>query len=133
MNKDELKKRRLEWLKVRVKRTAELLERDEFFCHYCHRPFNDSDWPNDSKLTVDHIVPIVMGGNDELCNLVLACYPCNTRKKDMPYEDFIKQNKSVIFFLDTDRKRAKWLADFEVREFQRAIASNYRIFELNVD
>ena len=28
-------------------------------------------------LTIEHIVPVVFGGSNELCNLALLCSPCN--------------------------------------------------------
>ncbi|MDE2096926.1 MAG: HNH endonuclease [Patescibacteria group bacterium] len=34
--------------------------------------------------TVDHIVPKIEGGTDNLNNLVLVCYGCNTRRGKMP-------------------------------------------------
>ena len=34
--------------------------------------------------TVDHVVPIVLGGTDDDDNLVTACWPCNQRKGDLP-------------------------------------------------
>lgn len=127
------KQRHTEWMRVRRYRLMELLERDEAYCHYCHRPLDNPD-DYDSKLTIDHIVPVVMNGNDELCNLVLACKTCNSQKRDASYEDFVKRNNTgFLITLDDDRKRAKWLVDFEAREFQRGIASNYTGFTLNED
>ncbi len=45
-------------------------------CEYCHAPeifFNH-------RFVVDHIVPRVFGGSDELDNLALACHACNGHK-----------------------------------------------------
>lgn len=52
----------------------EILRRDGHKCRYC-----GSTAP-DVKLTVDHVVPVALGGPDEPSNLVAACEPCNSGK-----------------------------------------------------
>jgi 5-methylcytosine-specific restriction endonuclease McrA len=50
-------------------------------CHYCQRkvPFQE--------LTMDHVVPLSMGGRSTKGNLVPCCKKCNTAKKaDLPPE-----------------------------------------------
>lgn len=55
------------------KRTRfEVLRRDGFTCRYCR---NDSN-----PLTVDHVVPVALGGTDTPDNLVACCRDCNTGK-----------------------------------------------------
>lgn len=39
--------------------------------------------------TLDHVVPIIRGGGHDEDNLVVACRPCNSRKKDKPLETFL--------------------------------------------
>ena len=46
-------------------------------CHYC----GQSVAPDD--LTMDHIVPVARGGRSTRGNVVPACRPCNTRKKQL--------------------------------------------------
>lgn len=52
----------------------EVMRRDNHTCRYCggHAP--------DVALTVDHVVPVALGGNDEPSNLVTACKDCNAGK-----------------------------------------------------
>ena len=38
--------------------------------------------------TIDHVVAINKGGNDNLDNLVLACKSCNSAKRDLSVRDF---------------------------------------------
>ncbi|MCW1969609.1 MAG: HNH endonuclease [Anaerolineae bacterium] len=51
-------------------------QRANYRCEYCHAPqlvFN-------IEFEVDHIVPLALGGSDDLSNLALACRACNLRK-----------------------------------------------------
>lgn len=48
-----------------------LVARDGHACRYCG---------GRSYLSVDHVLPRVQGGSDELDNLVIACRRCNSRK-----------------------------------------------------
>lgn len=55
------------------KRTRfEVLRRDEYTCRYCRA--------TDQPLTVDHVVPVALGGSDDPSNLVAACKDCNAGK-----------------------------------------------------
>lgn len=40
------------------------------------------------RLAIEHIVPKARGGNDELCNLTLACRRCNSKKGTMTAAEF---------------------------------------------
>lgn len=44
-------------------------------CHYCRKPFPPKE------LTMDHIVPIALGGKSTRGNVVPCCKACNIRKK----------------------------------------------------
>ncbi len=127
----DLKQRRLEYMRVRRQRFAQLLEITDGYCHYCKRPFDDPEYPQASKPTIDHIVPVILGGNDELVNLVLACAYCNSGKKDMSYEQFVKRIeglKTLEFFGASYRR---WSEEYERRQFTQSISSRYR--ELDFD
>ena len=57
------------------KRTRfEVLRRDNHSCRYCGQAAPDV------KLTVDHVVPVALGGGDDPSNLVTACSDCNAGK-----------------------------------------------------
>lgn len=59
-----------------TKRTRyEVLNRDDFQCRYCHA--------KDVPLTIDHVIPLALGGTDKPDNLVAACQPCNAGKSSM--------------------------------------------------
>ena len=54
----------------------QVAERDAFSCAYCR----SQEAVIGSSLTVDHVIPEVLGGSSELSNLCLACWSCNLSK-----------------------------------------------------
>jgi 5-methylcytosine-specific restriction endonuclease McrA len=48
--------------------------RDKHICQYCGKYFSRS------QLTLDHVIPIVQGGNKSWENIVTACKKCNQKK-----------------------------------------------------
>ncbi len=46
-------------------------------CHYCRKRLHPS------KLTMDHVVPVVRGGRTTRHNVVPCCKDCNSKKKYM--------------------------------------------------
>jgi hypothetical protein len=52
----------------------EILRRDNHTCRYC------GGVAPDVILTVDHVIPVSLGGSDEPTNLVAACKDCNAGK-----------------------------------------------------
>lgn len=50
----------------------EILTRDANTCRYCNA--------TDTPLTIDHVVPVALGGTDDPRNLVAACRDCNAGK-----------------------------------------------------
>jgi hypothetical protein len=49
-----------------------ILARDNYTCYYCRA--------TDAPLTIDHVLPVALGGTDEPSNLVAACKDCNAGK-----------------------------------------------------
>lgn len=56
----------------------EILRRDNHACKYC-----GAQAPG-ASLTVDHVVPLSLGGTDLPSNLVTACRDCNAGKSSIP-------------------------------------------------
>ena len=48
----------------------EILRRDNHACRYC------GGTAPDVVITVDHVVPVALGGSDDAGNLVAACKDC---------------------------------------------------------
>ncbi len=51
---------------------AQVFEKHGNKCVYCYR--------DDVKLTLDHVMPVSLGGTNDADNLVPACKSCNSRK-----------------------------------------------------
>lgn len=58
-------------------------------CHYCGSKEN---------LTVDHKKALVMGGTNELSNMLIACEWCNATKSNADYDVFV----SFLKFLEEE-------------------------------
>src|SRR6266700_6099927 len=56
---------------------TQVRERAQNACEYCHLHQDDSPL---AVLHVEHIIPTVHGGTDDLDNLALACIDCNLHK-----------------------------------------------------
>lgn len=92
----------------------EVLRRDSYTCRYCKA--------TDKPLTIDHVVPTVLGGTDDPSNLVAACGDCNGGKTssspDAPLvadvaEDAFRWSKAM------QKAQAGMLADLDRREADR--------------
>lgn len=56
----------------------EIFRRDNHTCRYCGATAPDA------TLTIDHVTPEALGGNDDPGNLVTACSACNSGKSSVP-------------------------------------------------
>jgi 5-methylcytosine-specific restriction protein A len=57
-----------------------LLKNQKGKCGYCGKQM--------SSPTVDHKIPVSRGGTDALDNLIAACKPCNSRKRDKTDQEY---------------------------------------------
>lgn len=68
----------------------EILRRDNHTCRYCGRAAPAV------ALTVDHVLPVTLGGTDDATNLVAACPECNAGKSssspDQPLVDQVSED-----------------------------------------
>lgn len=64
------------YLPVRKRRAV--IDRAGGYCEYCQ---SRSDYTTET-FAVEHIIPISLGGTDDLENLALACSGCNNYKHD---------------------------------------------------
>ncbi|WP_397570435.1 HNH endonuclease [Schlesneria sp. T3-172] len=62
-------------------------------CRYCKCKLES---PDGDVMHVDHIVPVVVGGNDDIENLTAACVLCNLKKNAKSEEEFLASLLSGI-------------------------------------
>ena len=74
----------------------EILRRDNHACRYCGATAPDV------PLTVDHVVPVALGGSDDAGNLVTACRDCNSGKAASSASDRV--------VADVDADAIRWAA-----------------------
>jgi len=76
------------------------LERDNFTCRYCGRK------PPEVIIEADHLIPVHLGGKDDLDNLITACRECNKGKAD----NIIGYSKlRYLREFDTNNQKLKFL------------------------
>lgn len=68
---------------ITLEQWLELLRFHNFRCVYCGVLLTKKN------RSMDHKIPLVRGGNNEIANLVPACFTCNVRKNRMTYDEFI--------------------------------------------
>ena len=56
---------------------TKVLKRDNFTCQHCGKTVEDG-----AKLEVDHIIPVSLGGTDDMNNLQVLCIECNRGKSN---------------------------------------------------
>lgn len=68
---------------VEVFDELEIFERDGWVCQWCHEPVDPSlKGRHPMMKSLDHIVPLVRGGEHSRANTQLVHFRCNSAKKD---------------------------------------------------
>lgn len=71
--------------KLRQKKIKEyVIKRDESTCCYCNAVLDYE------SITLDHIVPDSKRGTFNSTNLTVSCYPCNNKRGNKPFFEYIK-------------------------------------------
>lgn len=66
-------------------RPAEIFERDEWICGICSQAVDPAlTSPEPMSASIDHIVPVSLGGNHTRANVRLAHLRCNTKRGNRP-------------------------------------------------
>lgn len=62
-------------------------EQSGYVCYYCGKKLV----PNHFTTTVDHIIPVSLGGTEEPENLVSCCVKCNSEKSSLLPSEWAKR------------------------------------------
>ena len=73
-------------------------------CELCGRKILLED------MTIDHITPLAMGGEDDVENLSCTCYPCNLFKGNILPSDFMERITDIFLYQmgKQHKDRVKW-------------------------
>ncbi|MBD2772352.1 HNH endonuclease [Iningainema tapete] len=85
-------------------------QRANYLCEYCHA----SELWQYVCFTVDHVIPLSLGGTNNLENLALACFHCNRRKTNRLKATDPQSNEEVPLFNPRQhlwREHFIWSAD----------------------
>lgn len=87
----------------------EVFKRDSFTCQYC-----GSKSP-DVILEIDHIKPVVMGGDNDILNLITSCFDCNRGKgkKEISDKSIVSQQVDQLAQLNERRVQLDMLLDWK--------------------
>lgn len=92
---------------------SEIFRRDNSTCRYCGAKAPEV------KITIDHVIPITLGGSDDPSNLVTACAPCNSGKTSVPPD--------APLVADVQAKAIRW-AEAQKRAAAAMSADLQRVF-----
>lgn len=69
----------------------EVFERDGWRCQLCRRKvLQSAQVPHPRAATIDHIIPLALGGTHEPVNCQTACFECNCRKTHVGVGDQLR-------------------------------------------
>ena len=101
----------------------ETFKRDSFTCQYC------GSMAPDVVLEVDHINPVVNGGNNDILNLITSCFDCNRGKgkRKLTDKDEIKKQQEQLKELNTKREQLKMMLDWrkELQGFDNELLQSF--------
>ncbi len=93
------------------------VRRDDHTCRHCGASAPEA------KMTVDHVIPVALGGSNDPTNLVTACSDCNAGKSSST------ANSQVVE--DVDMKAAQWAKAMEIVAHGRRVEREERLMTLD--
>lgn len=80
-----LRRARMKGVEVERFSHEQVFDRDGWCCHLCRKPINPTlRRPNPGAATLDHIIPLSLGGPHTLANVAAAHAWCNQSKNNRP-------------------------------------------------
>ena len=96
--------------KVLSKKTRfEVFKRDKFTCQYCGR------MSPDVILEVDHIKPVIEGGDNDFLNLITSCRDCNRGKGKtlLSQSDVLKKSQKQLLEMAEKAEQAEMMVEWK--------------------
>jgi len=90
----------------------EIFKRDGFTCQYCGKT------PPQVILEVDHINPVINGGENDVTNLVTACFDCNRGKGAKELGHISPRPDADLIWLETQQEIAE-LRRYQIAKLER--------------
>lgn len=92
----------------------EVFKRDKFQCQYCGRIAPDV------ILEVDHVLPVVEGGDNSIMNLRTSCFDCNRGKgkRKLANDQKLKAEYKEIANLSDRREQIEMMMEWRTMEIQ---------------
>lgn len=87
----------------------EVFKRDKFTCQYCGR------MAPDVILEVDHLKPVVDGGDNDIMNLVTSCFDCNRGKgkRKLDNQEELKIQRKRLVELSERREQIEMMNEWK--------------------
>lgn len=94
---------------ISKKTRFEIFKRDKFTCQFCGQIA-----PN-VILEIDHIKPVVKGGDNNLLNLLTSCFDCNRgkSKNELNDDSILKKQTNQLKLLEEKRQQLELLAKWK--------------------
>lgn len=100
---------------ISKKTRFEVFKRDFFTCQYC------SSKPPKVALEIDHIFAVVKGGDNNIDNLITACFDCNRGKSD--------RDLNLLPMSLSEKSEIKKTALKQYKEYQKILQQEKEIIE----
>lgn len=94
---------------ISKKTRFEVFKRDKFTCQFC-----GTSAPN-SILEIDHLKPVINGGDNSLLNLITSCFECNRgkSKNEISDDSVITKQTNQLKLLEEKRQQLELLAEWK--------------------